>query len=68
MYVQLAEQLSDSAVMYAVIKDDESGSRCTLIKWLGKDVPALRRAGVGPHLAAVQELVRVSGGSVECRV
>jgi hypothetical protein len=47
-------------VMYVVVKNSGSGQRCTLCKWMGKQVSPLQRAGTSTHLAAVQEFVRSS--------
>ncbi len=55
-----AEALQDNAVMYVVVKNSASDQRCTLCKWIGKQVKPLDRASTGTHLAAVQEFVRSS--------
>ena len=46
--------------MYVVVKNSASGQRCTLCKWIGKQVSPLQRAGTSTHLAAVQDFVRSS--------
>ena len=55
-----AEALQDNAVMYVVVKNSATGQRCTLCKWMGRQVSPLQRAGTSTHLAAVQEFVRSS--------
>jgi hypothetical protein len=60
-----AQALQDNAVMYVVVKNPGSGQRCTLCKWMGKQVKPLDRASTGTHLAAVQEFVRSSITSLD---